>query len=376
MEAIGRMVGGLAHDFNNLLTAITGYTELLLDRVGSRDPLRKDIEEVYKAAEAAGSLTRRLLAFSRRQVLQPKALDLNAVIAHIEKILRRLIGEDIELATVLEPNLDRVKADQGQIEQVIMNLVVNARDAMPMPEGGNLIIKTENVTLDRDYCKLLPEARPGKFVCLSVKDTGVGIDKETIPQIFDPFFSTKEDGSGTGLGLSVVYGIVKQHEGWIDVHSEPGQGSTFKVYLPTFSIKKKVQMKETTSVPKPQGRGERILVVEDEQQVRESTARILRENGYVVFDAENAREALNIFERENGSFHLLFSDLVLPDKSGSQLADELLSCKPELDILISSGYANQQSQWPLIREKGFAFLQKPFSLAKLLKAVRETISPR
>ncbi len=375
MEAIGRLAGGLAHDFNNLLTAITGYTELLLNRVGERDPLRRDIEEIYKAAEVAASLTRRLLAFSRRQVLKPMALDLNAVIADMEKMVRRLIGEDINLLTVFEPNLDRVKADRGQIEQVIMNLAVNARDAMPMPEGGKLTIKTENVTLDKDSCRPVPEALPGKFVCLSVEDTGAGMDKKIIPHIFEPFFSTKKDGSGTGLGLSVVYGIVKQHEGWINVYSEPGQGSTFKVYLPTFSIRQKKQHKKTTSLPKLQGHGERILLLEDEQRVREFAARVLRENGYVVFNAGNAKEALDIFEREKGNFHLVFSDIVLPDKSGSLLAEQLLSRKPELSVLLCSGYTDQKSQWPLMREKGVRFLQKPYALADLLQAIREAIRP-
>ncbi len=376
MEAIGRLAGGVAHDFNNLLTAITGYTELLLNRVSDQDPLRKDIEEIYKAAEAAASLTRQLLVFSRRQMLQPMALDLNAVITDLEKMLRHLIGEDIDMVTLLEANLDRVKADRGQIEQVIMNLAVNARDAIPMPEGGNLTIKTENVTLDEDYCTLVPEARPGKFVCLSVEDTGSGMDKEIIPHIFEPFFTTKKGEKGTGLGLSVVYGIVKQHEGWINVYSEPRQGSTLKVYLPTFSIKQKDQIKKTVSLPKLQGRGERILLVEDEQRVREFTTRVLRENGYVVFDAGNAKEALNIFEREKGNFHLVFSDIVLPDKSGSLLAEQLLSRKPELSVLLCSGYTDKRSQWPLMREKGFRFLQKPYSLADLLQAIREAMQPK
>ncbi len=376
MEAIGRLAGGVAHDFNNLLTAITGYTELLLNRVSDQDPLRKDIEEIYKAAEAAASLTRQLLVLSRRQVLQPMALDLNAVITDMEKMLRHLIGEDIDMVTLLEANLDRVKADRGQIEQVIMNLAVNARDAIPMPEGGKLTIKTENVTLDEDYCTLVPEARPGKFVRLSVADTGSGMDKEIIPHIFEPFFTTKKGEKGTGLGLSVVYGIVKQHEGWINVYSEPGQGSIFKVYLPTFSIKQKSQIKKIVSLPKLQGRSERILLVEDEQRVREFTTRVLRENGYVVFDAGNAKEALNIFEREKGNFHLLFSDIVLPDKSGSLLAEQLLSRKPELSVLLCSGYTDQRSQWPLMRERGFRFLQKPYSLADLLQAIRAAIRPK
>jgi two-component system cell cycle sensor histidine kinase/response regulator CckA len=232
MEAVGRLAGGVAHDFNNLLTSITGYSSLVLSSLDGHDPLREDVEETMKAAKRAAALTRQLLAFSRGQVLQPKALDLNVVVADMVKMLQRIIGEDIELVTDLAPGLGRTKADPGQIEQVIMNLAVNARDAMP--QGGRLTVKTENVTLDEDYCRICPESRPGGFVRLSVADTGVGMDKETLQHIFEPFFTTKKEG--TGLGLAVVHGIVGQHEGWIDVHSEPGQGSTFRVYLPAFAV--------------------------------------------------------------------------------------------------------------------------------------------
>jgi len=371
MEAIGRLAGGVAHDFNNLLTPITGYSQLLLSRLEDHNPLRKDIEEIKKAAERAASLTRQLLAFSRKQVLQPEVLDLNAVVADMEKLLRRLIGEDIELVTALEPGLESVKADPGQIEQVIMNLAVNARDAMP--EGGRLIIKTENVTLDEEHCKVIPEARPGKFVCLSVTDTGVGMDKETLQHIFEPFFTTKEGGKGTGLGLSVVYGIVKQHEGWIDVSSVPGRGATFKVYLPVFYGEREAEQQEAISWRELQGSGKRILLVEDEAGVRKFATGVLGENGYEVFEAASAKEAMDIFEREKGRFHLVFSDVVLPDKNGLQLVDQLLSRKPGLRILLSSGYTEEKSQWSVIRERGFRFLQKPYALPDLLQAVKEAI---
>ncbi len=373
MEAVGRLAGGVAHDFNNLLTAITGYSELLLQNLADHDPLHQDVEQIRKAAQRAASLTRQLLAFSRRQALQPQVLDLNATVADMKKMLRRLIGEDIELVTVLEPERWTVKADPGQLEQVIMNLTVNARDAMP--QGGRLTIKTENVTLDQDYCQLIPEARPGRFVCLSVEDTGAGMDKETIQHIFEPFFTTKGE-EGTGLGLAVVYGIVRQHEGWINVYSEPGRGSTFRVYLPTFSIEpEEDEIEEMISLQELQGRGQRILVVEDEAGVRAFARRALVENGYVVFEAASAEEAVAIFEREEGDFHLVFSDVVLPDAVGLQLVDHLLSLKPALRVLLSSGYADRKSQWPLICERGFPFLQKPYASAALLQTIREAIEP-
>ncbi|MDZ7261146.1 MAG: PAS domain S-box protein, partial [candidate division KSB1 bacterium] len=371
IEAVGKLAGGVAHDFNNLLTAISGYTELLLSDLGPDHPMRADLGEIKKATDRAASLTHQLLAFSRRQPLQPKVLDLNALITNLYKMLQRLIGEDIELITILEPDLSRVKADPGQLEQVIMNLAVNARDAMP--HGGHLTIKTQTVTLDNEACKLIPEARPGRFVCLSLEDTGIGMDKATLAQIFEPFFSTKAPGEGTGLGLSVVYGIVKQHEGWITVDSVPGQGSIFTVYLPAFSIETKEKTEDRIPLQKFQGRGERILLVEDEPVVREFTTRVLNENGYQVFEATSAQKAWDIFQQEKENFDLVFSDVVLPDKNGLQLVEQLLSRNPRLRVLLSSGYTDHKSQWPLIRERGFHFLQKPYLLTELLRAVREVI---
>jgi two-component system cell cycle sensor histidine kinase/response regulator CckA len=371
MEAIGRLAGGVAHDFNNLLTTITGYSGLLLNSLDDGDPLRGDLEEIMKATRRAASLTRQLLAFSRKQVLQPQSLDLNALVSDVGKMLHRIIGEDIELVNDLEPRLGRVKADPGQIEQIIMNLVVNARDAMP--QGGRLTIKTENVILDEDYCQVFAEARPGEFVRLSVEDTGVGMDKKTLQHMFEPFFSTKEDG--TGLGLSVVYGIVKQHEGWVNVYSEPGQGSAFKVYLPAFAVEAEGKKVEAISLQELQGSGERILLVEDDEGVRKLTTRALGRNGYVVFEATRTQEALRVFEGEGGKFHLVFTDVVLPDGTGLQLIDQLLPRNPELRVLLSSGYTDRKSQWPLIRARGFRFLQKPYALAELLRAIREAIKP-
>ncbi|MDY7041237.1 MAG: ATP-binding protein, partial [Chloroflexota bacterium] len=375
MEAIGRLAGGVAHDFNNLLTAVTGYSWLLLKGLDDDDPMRKDIEEIKKAARRGSSLTRQLLAFSRRQVLQPTVLDLNSVVSDMEKMLRRIIGEDIDLSTMLDLELGRTKADPGQIEQVIMNLAVNARDAMP--QGGKIIIKTENVTLNESHVQVIPEARPGRFVCLSVVDTGIGMDKETTRRIFEPFFSTKENG--TGLGLAVVYGIVRQHGGWINVTSEPEQGSTFEVYLPVFSVESAGESAEKASalqlLGELKGNGERILLVEDDASIRKFTGRVLDENGYVVLEAADAEEALGIFEREGGQVHLVFSDVVLPGQSGVQLAEKLLSSHPDLQVLLSSGYTDQKSQWTFIQEKGFRFLQKPYTFPRLLRTIREAMGP-
>jgi CheY-like chemotaxis protein len=288
------------------------------------------------------------------------------------KMLKRLIGEDITVQTDLDPNLWTNMADPGNMEQVIMNLIVNAKDAMP--EGGTIRIKAENLNIDKDYCEINIYARPGKFTCLSVEDTGVGMDKEIIQHIFDPFFTTKGIGKGTGIGLSVVYGIVKQHEGWINVYSEPGRGSVFKVYLPASFVESNGEAKEEViSIQDCHGKGERILLVEDDDGIREFAKRVLFESGYVGFEAANAEEALNIFGKEKGDFHLVFSDVVLPEKSGLQLVEQLLCRKPELKVLLTSGYTDQKSQWPVICEKGYRFIQKPYGLTDLLRVVREVI---
>ena len=371
MEAIGRLAGGIAHDFNNLLTTIKGYSELLRYRFGANDSLCKDLERIEQAADQATSLTRQVLAFSRKQMLRPQVLDLNAMSANRDKMLRPFVGEDIELVTVLAPKHRLVEVDLVQIEQVILNLAVNARDAMP--KGGKLTIKVENVTLDEEACKVIPEARPGAFARISVEDTGVGMHEAILDQIFEPFFSTKGPGVGTGLGLSAVYGIVKQHEGWINVYSEPGKGSTFKVYLPACSAEQEEERKDTLPLGELRGRGERILAVEDQKEVREFTTQVLGENGYVVFEAATAKEALEIFERENGAFHLVFSDVVLPDRSGLELVEELRARKGELGVVLSSGYTGERSHRQKIHERGFRFLQKPYALPDLFRILREAI---
>ena len=361
MESIGTLAGGVAHDFNNLLTTIQGYAQLAMMSLKESDPFYENFKEIRQASVRAANLTRQLLLFSRQQAMDLNLINLNATVGNLMKMLRRLIGEDITIQTDLDPNLWMNMADAGNMEQVIMNLVVNARDAMP--EGKNITIKTENVDIDEGYCETYKYAHPGKFVCLSVEDTGVGMDKEIIQHIFDPFFTTKGPGKGTGLGLSVVYGIVKQHEGWINVYSEPGRGSVFKVYLPASSVESKGEAKEEViSIQDCHGKGERILLVEDDDEIREFAKRVLFESGYVGFEAANAEEALSIFGKEKGDFHLVFSDVVLPVKSGLQLVEQLLCRKPELKVLLTSGYTDQKSQWPVICEKGYRFIQKPYGL--------------
>jgi len=371
MEAIGTLAGGVAHDFNNLLTVVIGYSDFLLSKLDKQNEMYGLIDQISKAGKRAASVAQQLLAFSRKQTLKPQVLELNTVIAEMEKMLRRLIGEDIELITVYEPDLKFMKADQGQVEQVLMNLVVNARDAMV--DGGRLALKTEDVTIDEQFCKLNSEARPGNFVCFSVEDSGIGMDKETISHIFEPFFTTKE--VGTGLGLSVIYGIVKQHEGWINVYSEPGQGSTFKVYFPVISVKEDKKDEEKISIEELRGSGERVLLVEDDDLLIEYAKGALSNNGYKVFEVKNAKEALDIFEKEEGNFDIVFSDVVLPDKNGIELVEMLVSHKPGSKVLLSSGYLDDKSQWAKIQEKGFTFIQKPYTMAELLKAIKDVIKP-
>ena len=372
MESIGTLAGGVAHDFNNLLTTIQGYAQLAMMSLKESDPFYENFKEIQQASVRAAKLTRQLLLFSRQQPMDLHLMTLNETVDNLMKMLKRLIGEDITVQTDLDPNLWTNMADPGNMEQVIMNLVVNARDAMP--EGKKITIKTENVDIDEGYCEIYKYAHPGKFVCLSVEDTGIGMDKEFIQHIFEPFFTTKGPGKGTGLGLSVVYGIVKQNEGWINVYSEPGRGSVFKVYLPASFVESKDETKEEViSIQDCHGKGERILLVEDDDGIREFAKRVLFESGYVGFEAANAEEALNIFGKEKEDFHLVFSDVVLPEKSGLQLVEQLLCRKPELKVLLTSGYTDQKSQWPVICEKGYRFIQKPYGLTDLLRVVREVI---
>ena len=370
MDAIGRLAGGVAHDFNNLLTVILGRTDILLHPLKPEDPMRRGIELIQRTAGRAAELTRQLLAFSRKQVLDPVVLDLSAVTTDMKDLLGRLIGEDIALLTTPTPGLGRVKADRGQIEQVVMNLAVNARDAMP--QGGRLILETANVELDDEYVRRHVGARPGPHVMLAVSDTGTGIPREIQAQIFEPFFTTKEQGKGTGLGLATVYGIVKQSGGYIEVDSEPGQGTTFRIYLPRLDAAA-ATVDRTARPVAAAGGTETILLVEDEEGVRELARDILRASGYTVLEARNGGEALLLCERHQGPLDMLLTDVVMPRMSGRELAERLGPLRPDLSVLYMSGYTDDAVIRHGVLAPGTAFLQKPFTPAALVQRVRETL---
>jgi two-component system, cell cycle sensor histidine kinase and response regulator CckA len=370
VEAIGRLAGGVAHDFNNLLMTIKGCSELLVNSLDQQDPRRGEVEEIRKAAERATALTRQLLAFGRRQVLQPQVVDLNAIVTNMHRMLQRLIGEDIQLFTTLEPGLWSVKVDPGQIEQVVMNLALNARDAMP--SGGKLTIETANNLLDAEYARGHVSVKPGPYVMLAVSDTGCGMDKETQSQIFEPFFTTKEKGAGTGLGLSTVYGIIKQSGGNIWVYSEPGKGATFKVYLPRVEEAVRIRKTKATSSVSPGGT-ETILLVEDEDAVRTMISKILKTKGYTVLEARQGDEALQISDQTEGPIHLLVTDVIMPQMSGRDLAERLKNLRQEIKILYMSGYPDNAIVHHGVLEAGTPFLQKPFSLNALERKVRDLL---
>ena len=370
MEAIGQLAGGIAHDFNNLLTVISGNCQLSLLELKERDPLRGNIEEIKKASEKAADLTRQLLAFSRRQIMEMKVLDLNELLKNLDKMLRRVIGEDIELVTLLAEDLGRVKADPGQAEQVIMNFAVNARDAMS--EGGKLTIETANVDLDDAYARNHVAVTPGRFVMISVSDTGVGMTPKVRDRVFEPFFTTKEKGKGTGLGLSTVYGIVKQSGGNIWVYSEPGKGTTFKIYLPRVDeplekLRERVEGKEI-----PRGM-ETILIVEDEEEVRKLALRILERQGYKVFEASQGLDAFLIAEGYEDLIHLLVTDVVMPKIGGRELADRIAEICPEIKVLYMSGYTDNAIVHHGVLGEGMEFIQKPFTVEGLARKVREVL---
>jgi signal transduction histidine kinase len=371
MEAIGKLAGGVAHDFNNLLTVIQGYGELILNSVDQNSPLRQDVQEIINASERASSLTRQLLAFSRKQVLQPKVLDLNTHVSNMDKMLRRMIGEDIELVTLLAENLGRIKADPGQIEQVILNLALNAKDAML--KGGKLTIETANVKLDESYAHSHIGVTPGHYVMLSVSDNGVGMTPEIKERIFEPFFTTKEKGKGTGLGLSTVYGIIQQSGGNVWVYSEPGVGTTFKIYLPVIEEGRDSIQSLAVSTKPLQG-SETILLVEDEEMVRKLACTVLQKYGYTVLEAPNGEEALRIVQGQNGNpIHLMVTDVVMPGMSGRQLADRLGSLWPEMKVLYMSGYTDNAIVHHGVLDPGIAYIQKPFAPNALTSKVREIL---
>ncbi|MGA2974817.1 MAG: response regulator [Spirochaetia bacterium] len=371
MDAIGRLAGGVAHDFNNILTAIIGYTDFLQGRLGTENPLCREVGQIRKAGQRAASLTQQLLAFSRRQIFKLQVLDLNGIVNGMQMMLQRLINESISFELHLDPSLGRVRADASQVEQILLNLVINASDAMP--RGGKLLIETSNVELDENYTHMHIDVKPGPHVQLVVSDTGTGMDEETRQHLFEPFFTTKERGKGTGLGLSMVFGIVKQSGGNIWVYSEPGRGTAFKIYFPRVFESLEEAPKEPTTDEVPRG-SETVLVVEDEGMIREIINLTLVEHGFTVLPAQDGEEAFRICEEHTGPIHLLLCDVILPKMSGRDVVKRLTSRRPDMRVLYMSGYTANAIVHHGVLEPGIAFLQKPFSPAALLAKVREVLS--
>ena len=370
IEAVGRLASGVAHDFNNILTVITGHSELLLRQLDADDPRRKNAEQIEKAAYRAAALTRQLLTFSRKQVIEPRVLKLNAIILNIEKMLRRLIGEDIEFCTVLDSAAGHIKADPGQIEQVIMNLAVNARDAMP--NGGKLTVTTANTTLDKKHLNNFPDLCAGDYVMLTIADTGTGMSEEVKAHLFEPFFTTKPPGKGTGLGLATCFGIVKQSTGHINVHSELGRGTTFKIYFP--QVQSALESPRVRIMPtEATGGNETVLLVEDEPVVRELAVATLREKGYTVVEAVNGEEGLRMARQHDGKIDLVLTDVVMPVMGGKEMADALRTSHPDTKVLFTSGYTEDALGHHGVLRPGILFLQKPYMTATLARKVREVL---
>jgi two-component system cell cycle sensor histidine kinase/response regulator CckA len=374
MEAVGRLAGGVAHDFNNLLMVISGYAEVLLEHTRRNDPLYPKIEAIHQATDRATTLTRQLLAFSRKQLLELKVVDLNLIVEDIKRLLRPLIGENIELQTQLAPDLGRTRADAGQIEQVLMNLVVNSKDAMP--NGGKIIIQSANARLNpEDVRREYSYIQPGLYVVLSVTDTGEGMDRETQLRIFEPFFTTKEKGKGTGLGLSTVYGIIKQSGGYVLVQSEPGQGTTFRIYLPR--VEDALEPVGTADTSSSQNGGsETVLLVEDEESVRQLVRETLESKGYKVLEADNGEAALRIVSNYSDKVDMLITDVVMPGMSGRELSARLCASRPQTKVLYLSGYTEDAIGHEGVVDPDTAFLQKPFTLQMLSRKVREVLGER
>ncbi|MEO8194242.1 MAG: PAS domain S-box protein [Gemmatimonadales bacterium] len=370
MEAVGRLAGGIAHDFNNILTAMRSYCNFLLEDLPENHDSRREAVGINKAVDHAATLTRQLLAFSRRQIMQPRVMNLNDTVRDVDQMLRRLLGADVQLATSLEPSLGMTSVDPGLIEQVLVNLAVNARDAMP--SGGSLRIETANAALDDAYMKQ-HAAEPGEYVMIAMRDTGVGMDRATQARIFEPFFTTKENGKGTGLGLAMVYGIVKQSGGYVWVYSEPGQGTTFKVYLPRMEMVDSTPRAEALAFSSAAG-SETILLVEDEESVREVSSRLLRRAGYTVLEAPDGRRALEICDAHAGGIDLLITDMVMPEMGGRELARRVRATRPEVPLVFMSGYTDDEDLRRSFLDSGSAFLEKPFTPELLLSKTRELLS--
>ncbi len=371
MEAVGRLAGGVAHDFNNLLTVITGYAELLLAGGDLEASQRTALQEIQRAAERGGALTHQLLAFSRGRPFTPRTVQLNTLIVHMEKMLSRLIGEDVELITVAAAEPANVRTDPGQLEQVVMNVVVNARDAMP--GGGKLIIETANAQVDQTYAGPNVDLKPGSYVVLAISDTGMGMDPETVTHLFEPFFTTKAPGKGTGLGLATAYGIVKQSGGAISVYSEPGRGTTVKIYLPSAEAKLAAEAAEQEPAAALRG-SETILVLEDEARVRKLVCEVLAGRGYHVLEAVRGEEAIRMAKEHKGRIHLLLADVVMPEMSGPQALEQIRTRHPNMKVLFMSGYTDEAMVHHGILDSGVPFLQKPFLPETLARKVREVLA--
>ena len=369
MEAVGTLAGGIAHDFNNALTAIIGYGDLLKMRIDKDDPLRRNVDQILASAEKAANLTQRLLAFSRKQLIEPRPVNLNESIKDVEKLLTRLIREDIEIKVKLSREDIIVMADSGQIEQALMNLATNARDAMP--DGGVLTIATESVELNREFFKANDHERPGRYALLSVTDTGIGMDEKTRERVFDPFFTTKEVGKGTGLGLSMVYGIIKQHEGYIDVSSKPGKGTTFRIYLRL--TESKIEEKKSKTLGPAEGGTETVLIAEDDESVRMLSKEILEGYGYDVLEATHGEDAVRKFMENKEKVQILLLDVVMPKKNGKEVYEEIVKIKPDIKALFISGYASDIMHKQGIIDEGINFISKPVSPEALLRKVREVL---
>jgi nitrogen-specific signal transduction histidine kinase/CheY-like chemotaxis protein len=370
MEAVGRLAGGVAHDFNILLTAILGSIELARLDVAKTEPVAGTLDTIDEAARSAAALVRQLLAFSRRQIIEPKVLNLNDLVASLQRMAARLIGEDITMRSRLAPDLGSVSVDPGQFEQVLLNLVVNARDAMP--DGGTLRLETANASLDEHYCATHSQVRPGPYVMLAVSDTGVGMDPAVKQRLFEPFFTTKPVGKGTGLGLATIFGAVKQAGGTIEVYSEPGQGSTFKVYLPRVAASPEESARETAPSGIPRGQ-ETILLVEDETCVRDVALAVLRRLGYTVLTAADGAEGLARAAVHEGPIHLLMTDVVMPGMNGREMAERLLQQRPEVKVLFTSGYTEDIVVHHGVLDARLEFIGKPYSLSALASKVREIL---